>query len=153
MTPQRQAAVRASLMAAIQAEALNDCATAAEVRRLRMAYDCADRVACKASSLALQTMVARLRARLLQELRAICPHHAVLEMECGILYRICVDCGAEERGLYTAFEVLTHGYDRGPRPARGLHPRDRALKTINDRNLFRSHRLLDTPYLVGRSAR
>lgn len=94
------------------------------------------------------------RDKLLRKLRKECKHLRLVEIDHACLYssappfRICADCGAEERGWYCGYQVLALRSERIDIP-RGV---ERAIiKTAKSSDIFYSYRKSGPLYLVGQS--
>lgn len=94
------------------------------------------------------------RDDLLNQLRKKCKHLRLVEIDYSCLYsgappfRICADCGAEERGWYCGYQVLALRSERTDIP-RGV---ERAIiQTTRSANVFYSYRKRGPLYKAGQS--
>lgn len=100
----------------------------------------------------LQEQIEKLTAERDQELMRVrreCKHLRLAELESNPPQRICMDCGAEERGWYCGYQVLATSEDiTSPAP----HKKDRGvfLRT-SDSDRFYWHRKPGPLYPVGQS--
>ncbi|OGN02723.1 MAG: hypothetical protein A2655_03375 [Candidatus Yanofskybacteria bacterium RIFCSPHIGHO2_01_FULL_43_42] len=94
------------------------------------------------------------RNDLLRELRKKCKHLRLVELDYSCAYsgappfRICADCGAEERGWYCGYQVLALRSERTD-ISRGV---ERAIiRTTRSADIFYSYRKSGPLYYVGQS--
>lgn len=88
------------------------------------------------------------RNNVLCELRKQCKHSRLVELTSSPPWRICVDCGAEERGWYCGYQVLVVWGDTNISP----HKTKRVLIQITqDIDVFYSFRKPGPLYHVGQS--
>ena len=90
----------------------------------------------------------------LKQLREKCKHLRLVEIDHSCLYssappfRICADCGAEERGWYCGYQVLALNSERTGIP-RGI---ERAIiRATRNSDVFYSYRKKGPIYQVGQS--
>jgi len=100
------------------------------------------------------TDLTKKRDKLLRKLRKECRHLRLVEVNYSRLYsrappfRICADCGAEERGWYCGYQVLALRSERTDIPS-GV---ERAIiRTTESTDIFYSYRKSGPLYLVGQS--
>ena len=90
----------------------------------------------------------------LEQLRKKCQHLRLVEVNYSCLYsdappfRICVDCGAEERGWYCGYQVLALMSERADIPRGVEHV---IIKTTQSADVFYSYRKSGPLYMVGQS--
>lgn len=86
----------------------------------------------------------------LRRVRAACQHLRLVELDTKPPYRICADCGAEERGWYCGYQVLVMQGDSWER--RVPHALERVLiQRTSDSSVFWKYRRSGPRYLVGQS--
>lgn len=88
------------------------------------------------------------RDELLRKLRKKCKHIRLAEFNRSPPRRICVDCGAEEKGWYCGYHVLVMTGDTWKAP----HKQDQVLvEKTSDSGRFCSYRKDGVLYPVGQS--
>lgn len=94
------------------------------------------------------------RNRKLKQLRERCKHLRLVEIghsclySCAPPFRVCADCGAEERGWYCGYQVLSLRNERTDIP-RGVERV--VIRETRSRDVFYSYRKTGPLYFVGQS--